>query len=49
VLITHHLSLVRHISDQLVVLDHGEIVEYGQTEAIFQNPQSNVTQKLLNC
>ncbi|WP_404339200.1 ATP-binding cassette domain-containing protein [Pseudoalteromonas mariniglutinosa] len=49
VLITHHLSLVRHISDQLVVLDHGEIVEYGKTEDVFQNPQSKVTQKLLNC
>ncbi|MDN3378089.1 MULTISPECIES: ATP-binding cassette domain-containing protein [unclassified Pseudoalteromonas] len=49
ILITHHLSLVRHISDQLVVLDHGEIVEYGKTEDIFQDPQSNVTQKLLSC
>ena len=27
VLITHHLSLVRHISDQLVVLEKGEVVE----------------------
>ncbi|MGO3299290.1 MAG: ATP-binding cassette domain-containing protein, partial [Pseudoalteromonas sp.] len=44
ILITHHLSLVRHISDQLVVLDHGEIVEYGKTEATFQNPQSKITQ-----
>eukprot|EP00493_Phyllostaurus_siculus_P000230 UN00232 len=35
ILITHHLSLVRHISDQLVVLNKGEIVEYGPTEAIF--------------
>jgi len=49
ILITHHLSLVRHISDQLVVLDHGEIVEYGKTEAIFQKPQSKITQKLLSC
>ena len=49
ILITHHLSLVRHISDQLVVLERGEIVEYGPTEAIFQNPQSKITQKLLSC
>lgn len=49
ILITHHLSLVRHISDHLVVLDHGEIVEYGKTEAIFQKPQSKITQKLLSC
>lgn len=49
ILITHHLSLVRHISDQLVVLNKGEIVEYGATETIFQNPQSKVTQRLLSC
>ena len=49
ILITHHLSLVRHISDQLVVLNKGEIVEYGPTEAIFQSPQSKVTQRLLSC
>ncbi|MBQ4833030.1 ATP-binding cassette domain-containing protein [Pseudoalteromonas sp. MMG010] len=49
ILITHHLSLVRHISDQLVVLDHGEIVEYGITENIFQAPKSKVTQRLFSC
>jgi cationic peptide transport system ATP-binding protein len=49
ILITHHLSLVRHISDQLVVLDKGEVVEYGQTESTFLNPQSKVTQRLLSC
>ena len=49
ILITHHLSLVRHISDHLVVLDHGVIVESGKTETIFGQPQSKVTQKLLSC
>ena len=49
VMITHHLSLVRHISDYVVVLDKGEVVEYGPTEDVFQNPQSKVTQRLLSC
>jgi cationic peptide transport system ATP-binding protein len=49
VMITHHLSLVRHISDQVIVLDKGEVVEYGPTESVFQNPQSKVTQRLLSC
>ncbi|TMO79680.1 peptide ABC transporter ATP-binding protein [Pseudoalteromonas sp. S3776] len=49
VLITHHLSLVRHISDQLVVLEKGQVVEYGATEAIFKDPQSKVTQRLICC
>ncbi|KZN66760.1 ATP-binding cassette domain-containing protein [Pseudoalteromonas luteoviolacea] len=47
VLITHHLSLVKHMSDKLLVLNKGEVVEYGPSEAIFKNPQSRVTQKLL--
>lgn len=49
IMITHHLSLVRHISDHVVVLDKGEVVEYGATEVVFQNPQSKVTQRLLSC
>ncbi|MEM0514304.1 ATP-binding cassette domain-containing protein [Pseudoalteromonas sp. YIC-827] len=49
VLITHHLSLVKHMSDQVMVLDHGEIVEYGNTQEIFANPQSKTCQRLLIC
>ena len=49
VLITHHLSLVKHMSDQVLVLDHGEIVEYGDTKDIFCNPQSKTCQRLLTC
>ena len=48
-MITHHLSLVRHISDQVIVLDKGEVVEYGLTENVFNNPQSKITQRLLSC
>ncbi|MBE0363568.1 dipeptide transport system ATP-binding protein [Pseudoalteromonas ulvae UL12] len=49
VLITHHLSLVKHMSDSIVVLDHGHIVECGETHAVFADPQSKITQRLLNC
>lgn len=49
VLITHHLSLVKHISDQILVLDQGNVVEYGNTQEIFASPQSKITQRLLSC
>ena len=49
VLITHHLSLVKHMSDQVLVLDHGGVVEYGKTDEIFGNPQSKTCQRLLTC
>ncbi|MCO7190878.1 MULTISPECIES: ATP-binding cassette domain-containing protein [unclassified Pseudoalteromonas] len=47
ILITHHLSLVRHMSDKLLVLSRGKSVEYGQSESIFRAPKSKVMQKLL--
>jgi len=48
VLITHHLSMVRHMSDHIIVMDHGQIVEAGLTEDVFNNPQSLITQRLIN-
>lgn len=48
ILITHHLSTVRHMSDQVVVMHHGQIVEHGATENVFLSPQSTITQRLLN-
>ncbi|ESP95546.1 ATP-binding cassette domain-containing protein [Pseudoalteromonas luteoviolacea] len=47
VLITHHLSLVKHMSDKLLVLNNGEAVEYGCCDTIFNHPQSKVMKKLL--
>jgi cationic peptide transport system ATP-binding protein len=48
ILITHHLSLVKHISDSLLVLDKGQVVEYGNTNEIFTKPKSTVMKKLLS-
>lgn len=47
ILITHHLGIVKHISDKLMVLHHGDIVEYGRTTEVFANPQHKQTQKML--
>lgn len=48
VLITHHLSLVRHMSDEILVLNRGKVVEYGETERVFNTPKSKTMQKLLS-
>ena len=45
--ITHDLAIVRKIADRVCVMQGGEIVEAGETEAIFKNPQHPYTQKLL--
>lgn len=45
--ISHDLSVIRHISDHIVVLYAGKIVENGPADQIFENPQNSYTQKLL--
>jgi peptide/nickel transport system ATP-binding protein len=45
--ISHDLSVVRAITDRVMVMKSGEIVEEGATEAIFQTPQHEYTRALL--
>lgn len=47
-LITHDLGVVRHFSDQLAVMRHGEIVESGDTATIFTDPQHGYTRELIS-
>ncbi len=45
--ITHDLSLGNYISDKAVILREGAIVEMGETQKVFGNPQHSYTQSLL--
>lgn len=45
--ISHDLSVIRHISDHVVVMRLGKVVEYGSIEEIFYNPQHPYTKTLL--
>jgi peptide/nickel transport system ATP-binding protein len=47
VLISHDLSVVRAISDEVAVMNKGEIVEYGPTEQVFANPETEYTAQLI--
>jgi ABC-type oligopeptide transport system ATPase subunit len=46
--ISHDLSVVRYISKKMIVMNHGKIVEEGNTESIFLNPQQEYTKTLLS-
>ncbi|MCP3674810.1 MAG: ATP-binding cassette domain-containing protein [Gammaproteobacteria bacterium] len=48
VLITYNLPVIRHICDQLMVLCKGQIVEYGATKEILNNPMHPYTRDVLN-
>ncbi|MCY7277980.1 MAG: ABC transporter ATP-binding protein [Phormidesmis sp. CAN_BIN44] len=47
--ITHDLSLIAEIADQVAVMYEGKIVEYGSVLDIFSNPQHPYTKGLLTC
>jgi ABC-type glutathione transport system ATPase component len=47
IFITHDLSVVRHIADQIAVMYKGEIIEYGPALQICDKPQQNYTQQLI--
>lgn len=46
--ITHDLSVARFLCDRIAVMNAGKIVEIGDTENIFTNPQHDYTKTLLN-
>ena len=47
ILISHNLGIIRHFSDNIIVLSEGEIVESGVTREVMRKPKHKVTQKLL--
>jgi dipeptide transport system ATP-binding protein len=46
VFISHDLSVVRYIADDVMVMYFGEAVEYGPRDAVFSDPQHNYTKTL---
>jgi ABC-type oligopeptide transport system ATPase subunit len=48
IFISHDLRVVRHIADEMVVMNQGRIVEQGKVADIYNAPQQPYTQQLLN-
>ncbi|MGB3813147.1 MAG: dipeptide ABC transporter ATP-binding protein [Shinella sp.] len=46
VFISHDLSVVRHIADDVMVMYFGEAVEYGSRDQVFEDPQHSYTKTL---
>jgi len=45
--VSHDLAVVRQISDRIMVLNHGRVIEEGSAELLFSAPQQPYTQQLL--
>jgi ABC-type polar amino acid transport system ATPase subunit len=48
VVVTHEMGFAREVSDRVIFMDEGEIVETGTAEHFFENPQEARTQHFLS-
>ncbi|TDW21808.1 ABC transporter ATP-binding protein [Kribbella kalugense] len=48
IFVTHDMSLVSHFSDKLVVMYAGQVVEFGDTRAVFDHPEHPYSEGLLD-
>ncbi|RYZ96997.1 MAG: ABC transporter ATP-binding protein [Sphingobacteriaceae bacterium] len=47
IFISHDLAVIKHISDRMMVMNNGEIVEMGYPEDIYSNPKEEYTKRLI--
>lgn len=47
ILISHNIGIIRHFSDEVIVLSKGRVVESGKTSEVMRKPKHKITQKLL--
>ena len=48
IFISHDLAVVKYMSDQLLVMNHGKIIESGEADSIYSHPKSDYTKKLID-
>lgn len=47
IFITQDIGMMKHISDQMLVLHDGRVIEYNDTEKLFRSPKNDITKKLI--
>jgi cationic peptide transport system ATP-binding protein len=47
IFVSHNLNIIRHVSDKIMVLHKGVMVEKADTEQIFNSPKHEYTQRLV--
>ncbi len=46
--VSQHMGIVKHISDKVMVMQNGHIIEYASNKKIFQSPSHTLTRRLIN-
>jgi len=47
IFISHDMSVIRHVSDKILVLKNGKLIEYNNAEIVFKNPKDKYTKNLI--
>lgn len=47
IIVTHNLGVAAHMSDKIVVMQHGKVVDMGSRDEVIYNPTSEYTKRLL--
>ncbi|TDE34932.1 ATP-binding cassette domain-containing protein [Antarcticimicrobium sediminis] len=47
IFVSHNLAVIRQVSDQIAVMRHGSVVEYGEADQVFGDPQHEYTKTLI--
>ena len=47
VYVSQHIGVVKHITDKVMVMHEGEVVEFGDTQEVLSNPQHPITERMI--
>lgn len=47
VYVSQHIGVIKHITDKIIVMHDGEVVESGKTEQVLSKPQHTISQRLI--
>ncbi|MBF8982427.1 amino acid ABC transporter ATP-binding protein [Lutibacter sp. B2] len=48
IIVTHEMEFAKEVSDRVIFMDNGHIIEQGISKEVFENPKHKRTQKFLN-
>jgi len=48
ILVTHNIGMASYMSDKIVVMNKGRIMDYGTADEVLKNPQSQYTKELIS-
>lgn len=48
IIVTHEMGFAKEIADEVIYMDEGKIIEYGDAESFFNNPKEERTKQFLN-